>query len=66
MFMISSSCPCRAVITGCVAAAAVLAVVAHFAGSAHWQLSQAAVRYAFLPAVAALAYVPRAPFRPLT
>ena len=58
--------PWTALISGCVACTAVLAVVAHFAGSAHWQLSQAAVRYAFLPAVAALASVPRAPFRPLT
>jgi hypothetical protein len=40
--------------------------VARSADASHWQLSQAGVRYAFLPAIAALAYVPRAPFRPLT
>jgi hypothetical protein len=63
---VTATMPWTTLITGCVAGTAVLAVVAHFAGSSHWQLSQAAVRYAFLPAVAALAYVPRAPFRPLT
>ena len=63
---ITRTMPWGTLIAGCLAGTAVLAVVAHFAGSAHWQLSQAAVRYAFLPAVAALAYVPRAPFRPLT
>lgn len=51
---------------GCLAGTVVLAVVAHSADASHWQLSQAGVRYAFLPAIAALAYVPRAPFRPLT
>jgi hypothetical protein len=63
---VTATMPWTTLITGCVAGTAVLAVVAHFAGSGHWQLSQAAVRYAFLPAVAALAYVPRAVFRPLT
>lgn len=54
-----------ALISGCLAGIVVLAVVAHFAVRGHWQLGQAAVRYAFLPAVAALAFVPRASFRPL-
>ena len=58
--------PWTTLIFGCLAGTAVLAVVAHSADDAHWQLSQAGVRYAFLPAIAALAYVPRAPFRPLT
>lgn len=62
----TATMPWTTLIAGCVAGTAVLAVVAHFASGAHWQLSQGAVRYAFLPAVAALAYVPRAPFRPLT
>lgn len=57
--------PWTALIFGSLAGTVVLAVVAHFADTAHWQLSQAAVRYAFLPAIAALAYVPRAPFGPL-
>jgi hypothetical protein len=58
--------PWTTLIFGCLAGTVVLAVVAHSADASHWQLSQAAVRYAFLPAIAALAYVPRAPFRPLT
>ena len=58
--------PWTTLVFGCLAGTVVLAVVAHFADTAHWQLSQAGVRYAFLPAIAALAYVPRAPFRPLT
>jgi hypothetical protein len=58
--------PWSTLITGCLAGTAVLAVVAHFAGTAHWQLGQAAVRYAFLPAIAALAFLPRTAFRPLT
>jgi hypothetical protein len=63
---VTATMPWTTLIAGCLVGTAVLAVVAHFAGSAHWQLSQGAVRYAFLPAVAALSYVPRAPFRPLT
>jgi hypothetical protein len=57
--------PWATLIFGCLAGTVVLAVVAHAAGTAHWQLSQAGIRYAFLPAIAALAYVPRAQFRPL-
>ena len=58
--------PWTTLIFGCLAGTVVLAVVAHSADTSHWQLSQAGVRYAFLPAIAALAYVPRAAFRPLT
>jgi hypothetical protein len=63
---VAATMPWATLLTGCLAGTAVLAGLAHFAGAAHWSLSQAAVRYAFLPAVAALAFVPRAPFRPLT
>jgi hypothetical protein len=42
-----------------------LAILARLAGASQ-PLGQGTVRLAFLPAVAALAFVPRAPFRPLT
>jgi hypothetical protein len=58
--------PWTTLIAGCLAGTAILAVVAHFADSAHWSLSQTAVRTAFLPAIAGLAFVPRTWFRPLT
>lgn len=43
-----------------------LAVLAHVAGTSRGPLDQGTVRLAFLPAVAALAFVPRVPLRPLT
>ena len=52
--------------TGCLAGTVYLAVLAHVASTSHSPLGQGTVRLAFLPAVAALAFVPRAPFRPLT
>jgi hypothetical protein len=58
--------PWATLITGCLAGTAVLEVVAHVAESAHWQLSQAAVRLAFASAIAALAFLPRGWFRPVT
>lgn len=58
--------PWVTLITGCLAGTAYLAAMAHFAGTAHSPLTQGSVRFAFLPAVAALAFVPRAQFRPLT
>jgi hypothetical protein len=63
---VAATMPWATLLAGCLAGTAVLAGLAHVADAAHWSLSQAAVRYAFLPAVAALAFVPRAPFRPLT
>jgi hypothetical protein len=63
---VTATMPWTTLISGCLAGTAVLGVVAHFAGRAHWQLDQGAVRYAFLPAVAALAFVPRAQGRPVT
>jgi hypothetical protein len=53
-------------ITGCLAGTVCLAVLAHLAGAPRSPLGPGAVRFAFLPAVAALAFVPRAQFRPLT
>jgi hypothetical protein len=58
--------PWVTLITGCLAGTLYLAVMAHIASTSHSPLGQGYVRFAFLPAVAALAFVPRAPFRPLT
>jgi hypothetical protein len=62
---IARTMPWTMLITGCVAGTAVLAVVAQIARS-DWPFGQGAVRVAFLPAIAALAFVPRARLRPLT
>jgi hypothetical protein len=58
--------PWVTLITGCLAGTVYLAVMARLARVSHSPLGQGTVRLAFLPAVAALAFVPRAPFRPLT
>ena len=58
--------PWITLIAGCLVGTAFLAVLAHVAGTSHRPLDQGTVRLAFLPAVAALAFVLRAPFRPLT
>jgi hypothetical protein len=58
--------PWVTLITGCLAGTVYLAVMARVADTAQWSLGQGAVRLAFLPAVAALAFVVRAPFRPVT
>ena len=58
--------PWVALITGCLAGIAYLAVMTRVAGTSHSPLGQGTVRLSLLPAVAALAFVPRAPFRPLT
>jgi hypothetical protein len=62
---ITRTMPWTTLITGCLAGTAVLAAVAH-ADSSRQPFGQTAVRLAFLPAVAALAFVPRAWFRPVT
>jgi hypothetical protein len=53
-------------ITVCLISLAYLAVLAHAAHAPSSPLGPDAVRLAFLPAVAALAFVPRDPSRPLT
>jgi hypothetical protein len=58
--------PWVTLITGCLAGTVFLAAAAHVAGTSRGPLDQGTVRLAFLPAVAALAFVPRVPFRPLT
>ncbi len=60
------SMPWVTLLTGCMAGLAFLALLAHVAGTSHRPLDQGTVRIAFLPAVAVLAFLLRAPFRPLT
>lgn len=61
---IARTMPWLTLITGCVAGTAALAVTAQIVRD-DWPFGQGAVRLAFLPAIAALAFVPRARFRPL-
>lgn len=63
---IGQTMPWATLITGCLAGTGYLAVIAHDSSPSHSPLTQGDVRFAFLPAVAALAFVPRASFRPLT
>jgi hypothetical protein len=63
---ISRTMPWVTLITGCLAGTLILAVMAHVAGTSRQPLDQGAARLAFLPAIAALAFVLRAPSRPLT
>lgn len=58
--------PWVTLISGCLAGLAFLAVMARVADTSHSPLTQGTVRLSLLPAVAALAFVVRAPFRPLT
>jgi hypothetical protein len=57
--------PWATLLTGCLAGTAFLAVLAVVAATPRQPLDQGDVRIALLPAVAALAFVLRAPFRPL-
>jgi hypothetical protein len=50
---------------GCLAGTVFLAVMAHVAGVSRTPLGPGDVRLAFLPAIAALAFIPRTPFRPV-
>lgn len=58
--------PWVTLLAGCLAGTGYLALMAHFADVSHSPLGPGAVRLAALPAVAALAFVPRTWFRPLT
>jgi hypothetical protein len=58
--------PWLTLIIGCIAGTAYLALLAHIASPGQPGLSEGSVRFAFLPAIAALAFVLRGPFRPLT
>ena len=55
--------PWVTLLVGCASGTLVLALMAHFAG--HTPLDQGTVRVTFLPAMAALAFVPHVNFRPL-
>jgi len=63
---VTRTMPWAPLIAGCLAGTAFLAVLTHVAESPGSPPGPGIVRLAFLPAVAALAFVPRAPFRPLT
>ena len=63
---ITATMPWMTLLTGCLAGTVFLAVLTHVAGTAHGPFDQGTVRLAFLPAVAALAFLLRTPFRPLT
>ncbi len=63
---ITQTMPWLTLLTGCLAGVLFLAVLAHVADTSNSPLGQGAVRFSFLPAIAALAFVIRAPFRPLT
>jgi hypothetical protein len=63
---IARTMPWVPLIIGCLAGAGYLAVMAHVADASHWLLGPVYAHEAFIPAVAGLAFVVRAPFRPLT
>jgi hypothetical protein len=63
---IARSMPWVTLASGCLVGTAVLALMAHNARNSQMPLDHSAVRVAFLPAVAVLAFVLNAPFRPLT
>jgi hypothetical protein len=62
---VAATMPWLTLIAGCLAGTVYLLIMADVAETAHSPLTQGTVRFAFLPAVAALAFVLRTPFRPL-
>jgi hypothetical protein len=62
---ITRTMPWVTLITGCLTGTVFLAVLAHVAQTSRGPLDQGTVRLTFLPAVAAVAFLPRVPFRPL-
>jgi hypothetical protein len=63
---IARSMPWTTLVSGCLAGTVALALMAQNARNSQMPLDHSAVRIAFLPAVALLAFVLGAPFRPLT
>jgi hypothetical protein len=63
---VSATMPWVTLLAGCLAGTGYLALTTHFAGPAHAPPSPGSIRLAFLPAIAALAFVPNIPSRPLT
>ena len=62
---ITATMPWITLLTSCLAGTAFLTVLARVTGTSHPMLDQGTVRLTFLPAIAALAFVPRTPIRPL-
>ncbi len=63
---VTRTMPWVTLVSGCLAGTAFLAVLARVADTSHAPLGPGAARLAFLPPIAALAFVLRAPFRPVT
>ena len=63
---LTSTMPWATLITGCLTGTGFLAIMAAVAEHAHASLSQGTGRIAFVPAIAALAFVVRDPLRPLS
>jgi hypothetical protein len=62
---VTRTMPWASLIAGCSAGTLLLAAMAYFADKSHYSLSQTNVRFCFLPAVAAVTFVVRAPWRSL-
>ena len=62
---VARTMPWLTLAAGCLAGTVYLVIMADVADSAHSPLTQGIVRFGLLPAVAALAFVLRTPFRPL-
>lgn len=57
--------PWAALVGGCVTGTALLWLLRYAAQKGHWAVDQNTMRFAVLPALAGLAFVPRTAFRPL-
>lgn len=62
---VTRTTPWATLLAGCLAGTGVLALLSLAAHQSHTSLNRDNVRFTLLPAVAALAYVPRTAFRPL-
>ena len=63
---VAAPTPWVTLLAGCLTGTVLLVLLAYVARHSHQPLSENVVRLTFLPAVAALAFVPRDPLRPLT
>jgi hypothetical protein len=62
---VARTMPWVTLLTGCLVGTGYVAVLAHVADTSHSALGQGIIHLSFLPAIAALAFVLRSPFRPL-
>jgi hypothetical protein len=62
---VAATMPWATLLAGCLGGTAILAVLAFATRGSHQALGQDAVRVTFLPAIAALVFVPRDSFRPV-